>query len=351
MTEVKRLHRYLLEQDQDGSWFTFCHACSFTAGHHVYPCANAETPAPPFKLVEQSYQSTEITPDVAAQLAEQWNLHLPADQLQTDIVEMIEYAIRNRPRSQQKAIGPSEIGHECTRWLGYKLAGVGALNPASERVSWRTQVGTWVHEGLATELEKLNERLGRRRFLVEQRVSPGVLVMADNSVQPIYGSGDAYDCDSATVLDWKIVGPTTLKKVKAVSRQTGKPHGASLRYRIQGMLYGVGFKRLGLPVRRIVIAFLPAAGELSDAYFHAEDMDVDLAEQYIARMHAAKALTNTLPLDTALELLPTADHYCTGCPYFRPTAGSLSGGCPGDSERKIRKDPLLSLIPPEGVSA
>lgn len=344
---VKRLHKPLVLRDQDDTWYTVCHACTADAGQPVIECRvrAADEPWPPFKLVEQPAEPAAKDAEYYARLAAQHNRHLHASELENNLVGIIETAIRNRPRSQQRRIGPSEIGHECTRWLGYKLADTATLNPIADKPAWRTQVGMATHDWLADTLTAVNAQLEFDRFLVEHRVHACTLTLADGTEVPIEGSGDAYDSWTATVLDWKIVGPTTLKKVKAVSRQTGVQHGASQRYRVQGHNYGKGYARLGLPVWRVMIAFLPAAGDLEDAFFHVEAWDEQAADDSAARLQGVQALVNALPLALALDALPTADAWCNRCPYYRPSAQSLDAGCPGHADRKVRRDSLLGLVP------
>lgn len=351
MSNVVRLHRYLIQNDGD-CWFAYCQACSAEASAYTYPCLYGETDQPPFQLVEKPAEPPALTTAYATQLADAfWSDEYPVD-TNADIIELIEQHIANRPRSQQKLIGPSEIGGECGRRIGYKLAQVEPTNLQEPGQQWRTQVGTWVHDGLAEMLAADNQRIfdsGSQfpRWLIEHRVSPGSIVI-DGEEQVIYGSGDALDTWTMTVVDWKVVGPTTLKKVKAVSRLTGQPHGASQKYRIQGNVYGLGYALAGLPIKTVTIVFLPAAGELGDAYFHSESYDEQLALQYMDRLSGTAALLNSgLPLAMALDLLPTADEFCRTCPYLKGTAASLAEGCPGHAERKVRQDSFFSIVPRE----
>lgn len=52
-----------------------------------------------------------------------------------------------------------------------------------------------------------------------------------------------------STIDWKIVGNTTVTKVKA--------HGPSQQYRVQASLYGMGLQNEGERVERNCIYFLP----------------------------------------------------------------------------------------------
>ena len=83
---------------------------------------------------------------------------------------------------------------------------------------------------------------GGNRWAPEQRVTVGAVGNAT-----ITGRSDLYDRISATVVDWKIVGPTTLRDAKANGPKPG--------YRTQGHLYGLGFTNADLPVDMVMIAF------------------------------------------------------------------------------------------------
>jgi hypothetical protein len=151
-------------------------------------------------------------------------------------------AIASTPRTLQRRIGPSEIGSSCDRCLVEKLAQV----PEPERVgfAWLPFVGTAVHAALAEIFAAANAGQQRARYLVEQSVEVGEILG-----EPITGSVDLYDMETAEVTDWKIVGQSTLAKVKAV--------GPGALYRAQVHLYGRGISRRGLPVKRVRVAFLP----------------------------------------------------------------------------------------------
>ena len=65
----------------------------------------------------------------------------------------------------------------------------------------------------------------------------------------VTGSIDLWDRKTNSTIDWKIVGNTTVTKVKA--------HGPSQQYRIQASLYGMGLQNEGERVERNCIYFLP----------------------------------------------------------------------------------------------
>lgn len=249
--------------------------------------------------------------------------------LRKELDYFIESAIDAHPRSQQEQIGPSEIGTPCTRKLGHKLAGTAPVNTVSD--GWRATVGTAVHAWLAGMLERANTMLGQRRFLVEHTVTPGEI-----GNDEFDGSCDCYDTETDTVVDWKIVGPTSLKRVKT--------HGPSVTYRTQLHAYARGWQREGKNVKHVAIYTLPAAGDFRQASFWSEPYDETVATQAIQRVSDVHSLVHTGGR-SVLGLLPTADDHCSHCPYYQPNARDLTVACPGDPGRLQRTDSFAGLIP------
>ena len=250
--------------------------------------------------------------------------------LRDELRHTITAAITNHPRSQQTRIGPSEIGTPCTRRLGYKLAGVPEANP--REAAWKPTVGTAVHAWLAETFLAANEKLPDTRWLVEMGVNAGTV-----GNHPLTGSCDLYDRVTATLIDWKVVGVSTLRKYKA--------NGPGDTYRVQAHTYGLGWTRRGYPVETVAIYFLPQNGELADGHYWHEPYDAGVALAAIARADAvAKVLAAAGP--DVLAHLPTADAWCSFCPWHRSGATNLAEACPGDPGSAGRADPVLSLIAP-----
>ncbi|MBA8925895.1 hypothetical protein BC739_003094 [Kutzneria viridogrisea] len=226
---------------------------------------------------------------------------------------MIRDADRYAPRSQQRALGPSEVGEPCPRRLAYRLLDAERTNSDSD--PWAAIVGTAVHAWLAAAFLGANDRLGRIRYLVETRleIRPGLT-----------GSCDLYDADEATVIDHKILGPTTMKAYS----QNGPPPA----YRAQAHLYGLGWTRLGVPVRDVALAFYPRSGLLSGLRVWSEPYNPGTAQAALDRHDQILALADALGCEhnpTAYQHIPRIPgHSCTYCPWLRP--GPDTGtACPG----------------------
>lgn len=249
----------------------------------------------------------------------------PAADVGQELIAVIADAIANHPRSLQKRIGPSEIGHPCPRRIGYQLLGAPHLNP-DQSPAWKPFVGTAMHEKLEDVFDKFNVRWmvenqtgGEERYLIENKVSSGLVLNGED----IDGHTDLYDRATATVIDWKLVGPAPLKDYRR--------KGPGQQYRVQGHTYGRGWRLKGLPVDNVMIVFLPRNGELKDAYVWSEPYDEQVALDGFTRVKGIEAMTSNLGVK-ALELLPTANAYCYRCDYYRAGSIDLVQGCPGDPE-------------------
>jgi len=193
------------------------------------------------------------------------------EQVWADARHVIEAAMLNAPRTLQTRIGPSELGNPCDRCLTHKLAGT----PERPEAAWLPQIGTAVHEwleGVFLRHEFTRTDLGMPgRWLPEHRVTVGTVGGVE-----ISGSTDLFDTQTGTVIDFKVVGATTLKKAKA--------HGASLIYTRQAMLYGKGWQDDGYTVNTVMILFLPRNSvSLSDTYPWSAPYDRQVALDTLAR--------------------------------------------------------------------
>jgi hypothetical protein len=226
----------------------------------------------------------------------------------------------NSPRSLQAAIGPSEIGVPCDRQLGMRLHSL--PRRPDPRVPWAPILGTATHTYIADVLRAHNKHLGRQRWIVEERVWPDDMIS---------GSGDAYDTDQATVVDWKLVGANSLKKY----RKTVRPE-----YRIQAHLYGLGHQRAGRPVRHVRLVYLARDHDFDKSFEWTEPYDPQVAEDALERMYKVMNLLQDLgvadnpALWGAVPAIPTPD--CVWCPYFRPGKPADGTGCPGDEAAQDR---------------
>lgn len=206
------------------------------------------------------------------------------------------------PRSLQTTIGASEIGHPCTRRLGYKMLAVEPVNTDSD--SWPAIVGTSVHKYLERAFGK----------------DPDYLTEVKISLEPwTKGTADLVHLPSKTVIDHKVVGATALK--------TYRREGVPIQYRVQLSMYAAGLRLAGYDIDNIAIMFWSRSGMMRDAFAITETYDEKIVEEYLARYDAIASLTE-IGKD-ALELLPANPSNCLYCPYFFPLSSDTAMGCNG----------------------
>lgn len=264
------------------------------------------------------------------------------DDLGPELLAIIEAAIARHPRSLQDAPGPSDLGSPCARRIAYATTRTPKVNAGS---AWLPAIGTAMHTQLDEWFAEHNTTTGQSRFLLGAAFTLTVGAVAG---QPITGHGDLYDRATQTVIDWKVVGKSTLDKYRKAGNQPTDG------YRRQVHLYGRGWAARGLPVRNVALMFLPRNG-LSvkwGAWWH-EPYDEAVAIDSLHRANRIHTLAATVGMTTAAAItagrlrdiaaghladpdadddtpaLPTADDYCDGCPWWMPAATELSEACPG----------------------
>lgn len=238
------------------------------------------------------------------------------------------------PRTLQQHLGPSELGVECDRQVAGKMAALPSTNHVSD--PWPSIVGTACHAWAADAFEADNLRHGVVRWLAEQKVTP-------HPEHP--GTADLYDGDEQAVVDHKFLGSSSMQKIRS-----GLVPGLALEalrprhYVVQLLLYGLGYLRLGLPVKRVVLAAYPRTEATLDGLYvwdrEITGPDGQLLPEVVALLDQVFAVTVTRKDYAALiagghiqlgdvPATPDSDT-CFFCPFYRPQAAKDSGpGCPG----------------------
>lgn len=241
-----------------------------------------------------------------------------------EILSFVRAYDASRPRSLQKHLGPSEIGSPCMRQLAMKLAGVEPVNQTAD--PWFPIIGSAVHAWLATALDWYQYNVlgftpDDPRFLIENRVH------ADSEGgYSTSGSTDVYDLQYDRVIDWKIVGTSTMRKVM---RGATPQEQAGPQYTVQAMTYGKGWKQRGFDPQEVMIAFLPRSNFLNKMQLVTMPFDQSIADAAQERVHAIDQIRQVVPPHT----LPAGG--CTvWCPFYRPGVELGPTSCPGHGDVK-----------------
>ena len=248
----------------------------------------------------------------------------PEAALLVDLKGMVQRHADNHPRSQQKALGPSEIGHPCLRKLAQSMVGeTGSkqpINPPGDPLP--SYIGVAGHakleDAVALDNARYISKLEPARWLSETKVEVR---------QGLSGTCDLFDIETGTVIDFKFPGVTAATKFRK--------DGPSPEYRIQAHCYGQGFARLGFDVRNVGIWFLPRAGQLRTSFLWTEPYDPKIVDETLTKIDLAMMFLDDLDVDHHPErfaTIPTTPHNCGFCPYWTPMADHPDPlACQGDS--------------------
>lgn len=229
-----------------------------------------------------------------------------------------EHAAR-QPRSLQTFLGPSELGARCDRQVVGKFAGEPETNHVVD--PWASVIGTAVHAWLADAFVADNHRHGVLRWVAEQQVTP-------HPDHP--GKADLYDAVERAVADHKILGESSMAKVRS-------SEGPPRRYKVQLLLYALGYRNLGLPVDHIALVAYPRTSHTLDGLYVWEHVpgpeDDQLLEEVLTRTETRKQLATEVRAGRMeLSDIPrkAEDDECFFCPFYRPQSAHDGGsGCPG----------------------
>lgn len=241
---------------------------------------------------------------------------------------VVRYASR-LPRSVQRHLGPSELGHHCDRQLVGKMAGVSFRHGGNQlHDPWASIVGTAIHAFLEKAFTWESQWNGNR-WVTEQRVTPDPA-----AAQPHPGTADLYDKQLCALVDHKCQS----EAIRARLRREGPP----FHYYVQMLLYAVGYIQLGYQVDRIVLASWPRTKSTLEEMFiwekpvTAADLKVVLEVLRKTELREALAVMLTAGQLTFWEVPATpSDDDCQYCPFFNPAAlqDGTAQGCPGTSMR------------------
>lgn len=228
-----------------------------------------------------------------------------------ELIAAINGRMASHPRSQQVAVGPSQLGDPCTRRLLRALAGVKEPRRPGVYDGWLATVGTATHSWLA-------RAFAPPRYLVETRVTPGEV-----AGQEVTGSCDLFDTATGTVIDWKVLGDASLEAIRL--------HGPGAKYETQVQLYAHGMAARGVSVRQVMLVVLPRTKGLDGAVKWDDDYRPDVAQAALARATGLVTLLGITGLAGALAQFDHCDDWhCYWCRIDRrpsiPTSATPKEG-------------------------
>lgn len=233
------------------------------------------------------------------------------------LIDMIMWADQNSPRSLQVAIGPSELGDECDRRVGYRMAGIEEVNNRND--PWAAIVGTAIHQWTEKAVIDFQKAHGTAEWETEVAVQPDPLVI---------GHSDYFYRPESMVVDLKSSGNDVLKKI----HKDGPPEG----YKTQVQIYGLGYERAGIEVKKVALVFVPRAGWLSDMHVWTAPYDRAIAEKALTRMYRIGGELIDLDIMNQphrwQQVEATPSRNCAFCSWRinrEPDLGADNTGCPG----------------------
>lgn len=224
-----------------------------------------------------------------------------------DLLGVIRGGLQEREREPMGNIGPSMLGG-CERKYGYQLAF--GSDGVRDDDAWIATIGTATHGWLDRVLRRQVMNNGGRRWYASTWIEV-----------PVRGVIDVYDAERREVVDFKVVGATTLGKARKGE--------VDRKYDVQLDVYAVGMMAKGFQVERVAALFLPKTQGLGKAVWYSRPVDVGNAVKAVARLREVETIVGIgMPhgeegLRLALaELTPTED-FCSSCPALK--AGYCKG--------------------------
>lgn len=202
-------------------------------------------------------------------------------------------------RSHQKIIGISEVGSDCRKCVARKLA----EKPKDISGGWYPFIGTAVHQALEDGFAAkpwADEYLLENRLHVHSYKGLELGGSCDMSAFTIRGK-------NTVVNDWKVVGAKALGEAA-----NGKIKD---QYRVQAMLYGLGWKKKGYDVTHVSLSFLPRDKDLKDAQVVMLRYDEQVAMDALAALEVMIDAAEIVGWDAVIERQPKAS-FCFDCKKY-----------------------------------
>jgi len=231
-----------------------------------------------------------------------------------ELINIITKSSSKSARSQQKIVGPSEVGG-CSRKLWYKLNNQEITN--QNTLSLASIMGTGIH----SYLQKIfyEQDPFAERFLLEQEF--------DSPEDEMVGHIDMYDKINHEVIDWKTSTKSNLGRYFPTKSQ---------RWQVQ--LYGYLASRAGYEVKTVTLVGIPRDGDERDIVYHSEPFDIEVCKEALAWL--AQVRQSTTPPAAEKDAV-----FCKNyCSFYDATGEKGCAGRPkAVAEHAIIEDNQIAL--------
>ncbi len=201
-----------------------------------------------------------------------------------ELIKTITQSSKTSARSQQKKVGPSEVGG-CARKLWYKLNDQEKTNPNT--LSLASILGTGIHSHLQKIFHEQDP--WGDRFILEGEY--------DFPEENLVGHVDMYDKANAEVIDWKTSTKSNLGRYFPTRAQ---------RWQVQ--LYGLLINRAGHDVKTVTLVGIPRDGDERDIVYHSEPFDPEVCVSALVWLKEVREATAPPPAEKDVSF---CKNYCS----------------------------------------
>ena len=231
-----------------------------------------------------------------------------------ELINIITKSNKQSIRSQQKRVGPSEVGG-CSRKLWYKLNNQEITN--ENTLSLASIMGTGIHSYLQKIFYEQDPFADR--FILEAEY--------DSPEDDLVGHIDMYDKTNQEVIDWKTSTKSNLGRYFPTKAQ---------RWQVQ--LYGYLANRAGHEVKTVTLVGIPRDGDERDIVYHSEPFDPEVCKEALAWLKQVREST----------VAPAAEKdavFCKNyCSFYDATGAKGCAGRPkAVAENAIIEDNQIAL--------
>lgn len=231
-----------------------------------------------------------------------------------ELIKTITQSSKNSARSQQKKVGPSEVGG-CARKLWYKLNDQEKTNPNT--LSLASILGTGIHSHLQKIFHE-QDPWGDRFILEGEFGFPE---------EDLVGHVDMYDKENAEVIDWKTSTKSNLGRYFPSKAQ---------RWQVQ--LYGMLVNRAGHDVKTVTLVGIPRDGDERDIVYHSEPFDPEVCVSALVWLREVRKATTPPPAEKDASF---CRHYCS---FYDETGQKGCVGRPkAEAESALIEDTQIAL--------